>query len=132
MEDTAHRITVIYNGDCPVCAREIDGYRRHTRARGLPVEYDDLNAADLSRHGLTPDQAARRLYVEQGGRLHAGIDAFAVLWDAMPRFRWLARLVRQPGLHWLADRVYERALAPLLYAMHRRRVRALGNRARQG
>ncbi|MDJ0825243.1 MAG: DUF393 domain-containing protein [Rhodobacter sp.] len=113
--------TVIYNGNCPICSREIEGYRRYSRARGLAVQFDDLNATDLSRWGLTPDQAARRLYVEKDGRLYDGVAAFAVLWAAMPRFRLLAWLVRLPVVGWLAAMLYDWVLAPALYRMHRRR-----------
>ncbi|MDJ0629403.1 MAG: DUF393 domain-containing protein [Rhodobacter sp.] len=125
--------TVIYNGDCPICSREIAGYRNYSEARGLDILFDDLNTADLTRWGLTPDQAARRLYVVRDGVLYDGVAAFALLWEAMPRFRLLARLVRLPGVRRIAATVYDRLLAPLLYGMHRRRrAKALGNRTLRG
>jgi len=115
--------TVIYNADCPVCAREIAGYRRYCTARGLPVRFEDLDGAERARWGLTAEAAARRLHVVHEGRLHAGVAAFAILWAEMPRLRWLARLVRLPGVFALAAALYEGVLAPVLYALHRRRVR---------
>jgi predicted DCC family thiol-disulfide oxidoreductase YuxK len=115
MKDT----TVIYNGDCPVCSREIAVYRK--RAEG-PVRFVDLNACDLGRFGLTPDAAARRLHVVEDGRLLAGVDAFRALWRATPGFRWLGTLVGLPGVRQVADLVYERMLAPVLYRRHLRRI----------
>ena len=114
--------TVIYNASCPICAREVEGYRRHAEARALPLRFQDLARADLAAWGLTPEDAARRLHVVQNGRLLAGVPAFVALWSAMPRFRWLARLVSLPLVQPLAEAIYERLLAPALYAMHRRRV----------
>lgn len=114
---------VIYNADCPICAREIDSYRRYCDRLGLPVRFTDLGRADLGRWGLTPEQAAQRLHVIERGRLLAGVPAFLALWQRMPRFRPLARLVALPGLRQLAALVYDHVLAPALYALHRRRVR---------
>ncbi len=112
---------ILYNADCPVCSFEIDHYRSYADRRALPLRFDDLNRCDLARWGLTPDQAARRLYVRQGDRLVSGIPAFLLLWQAMPRYRWLARLVALPGVFWLANKTYDHALAPAIYRWHLRR-----------
>lgn len=113
--------TVIYNGSCPICSREIGVYRRRAEEAGLPLDFRDLNETDLADWGLTPDLAARRLYVVKDGALVSGVPAFAILWAQMPGFRWLARLVRLPGVRGLAALVYDRVLAPVLYRMHLRR-----------
>jgi predicted DCC family thiol-disulfide oxidoreductase YuxK len=117
MKDT----TVIYNGECPVCSREIGVYR--ARAEG-PVRFVDLNACDMATFGLTPDAAARRLHVVEDGRLLAGVDAFLALWRATPGFRLLAAVVGLPGVRQVVGGVYEWVLAPALYRQHLRRVRA--------
>jgi predicted DCC family thiol-disulfide oxidoreductase YuxK len=124
MENTA-RTCVLYNGQCPICAREIDVYRREAQTRGLPLAFDDLHDTDLARWGVDADAARRRLHVLVDGRVLSGVPAFLALWAALPRWRWLARLVGLPGLRHLAAIVYDRALAPALYAMDvRRRQRA--------
>ncbi len=120
MKDT---LTVVYNDTCPICAREVAGYRRVTERDGLPVDYAGLSEADMTRFGLTPDLAARRFHVVADGEMLSGVPAFAALWDRMPRLRWLARIVRLPGVSKLATALYDRVLAPALYALHRRRVR---------
>jgi predicted DCC family thiol-disulfide oxidoreductase YuxK len=116
MKDT----TVIYNGACPVCSREIGVYR--ARAEG-PVAFVDLNETDLACFGLTPDAAARRLHVVEDGRLLVGVDAFRALWQATPGFRWLATVTGWPGVRQVAGMVYDRVLAPALYRRHVRRTR---------
>lgn len=112
--------TVIYNGDCPICAREIGVYRARVGAEGA-LRFVDLHEADLAAHGLTPEDAARRLHVVQDGRLVSGVDAFLALWRGTPGFGWLARLVGAPMVRPVAAALYDRLLAPALYAMHRRR-----------
>jgi len=117
MTDTSET-HVLYNARCPVCRAEIDHYRAHSEARGLPVAYHDLNTRDLADWGIGADAAARRLHVRQGGRVLSGVDAFLALWRALPRYRWLARIVALPGLRQGAHLVYERILAPRLHARH--------------
>ncbi|MDU8910067.1 DUF393 domain-containing protein [Aestuariicoccus sp. MJ-SS9] len=124
-------MTVIYNDTCPICAREVMGYKRSTARAGLDVAYSGLSEGELERFGLTPRDAARRFHVMQGGQLYSGVPAFALLWERMPRWRWLARFVRLPGVATVARLVYDHIAAPALFAMHRRRER-LGKARRIG
>lgn len=112
---------VLYNETCPVCRFEIDGYRRRAVADGLPIRFDQLDQA--SDWGLTPDQAARELHVWQDGRVLSGMPAFRALWQAMPRWRWLARASGWPVVRPVADWAYARVAAPILYRAHLRRQR---------
>jgi hypothetical protein len=66
--------TVIYNGDCPICSREIDVYRDRVTKAGGSLGFVDLNRVDLGAFGLTADDAARRLYVVRGDELLSGVD----------------------------------------------------------
>lgn len=113
--------TVIYNGSCPICSREIHMYRDRVVASGGALGFADLNEVDLAAYGLTRDMAARRLYVLRGGELISGVDAFLHLWRETPGFGGLARVVGWPGIRQVAGVVYEGVLAPVLFAMHKRR-----------
>ena len=115
-------LEVIYNGSCPVCSTEVAVYRRHAEANALPIHFSDLNQSDLAAVGLTADAAARRFHVLNQGSVLSGVPAFLVLWAAMPGYRWLGRIVGLPGIRQAAVLVYDWVLAPMLYAMHRRRV----------
>lgn len=115
---------VLYNADCPVCRREIDHYARLSEKEALPIRYDDLNAPQTSKAwAIDPDTAARRLHVRKGDDVQSGIPAFILLWQQIPRYRWLARVVSTPGIHGLAVLTYDWVLAPALYAWHKRRAR---------
>ena len=116
-------ITVIYNDTCPICAREVAGYRRMAEDGDLPIAFSGLSEGAYSAHGLTEAQAAKRFHVLVDGRLIDGVVAFAALWDRIPRLRSMARLVRLPGIAPLARWGYDRIAAPALYALHRRRAR---------
>ena len=71
---------------------------------------------------MDADTAARRLHVRKDGIVLSGIPAFIALWQEIPRYRWLARIVSLPGIHRLAVWTYDGILAPALYAWHRRRT----------
>ena len=115
---------VLYNADCPVCNFEISHYAKYSDDRALPIRFEDLNRAEMADWGMDRDAAARRLYVLKDGQMYGGIPAFIVLWQDMPRYRWLARIVALPGVHWLASKTYDHVLAPLIYRWHLRRQRA--------
>lgn len=115
--------TVIYNDTCPICAREVMSYKRMTVRLGLDVAYSGLSNGDAARFGLTDRDAARRFHVVRGGTLYSGVEAFALLWEKLPGWRWLARLVRLPVVSFLARIVYDHILAPALFSLHRRRER---------
>ncbi len=119
-------LTVLYNADCPVCRAEIEHYQAYAEARGLPLAFHDLNTRSLDDWGIDADAAARRLHVRTGGRVISGVDAFLALWREMPRYRWIARIVALPGLRQGAHMIYERVLAPRLYARHLARTGRAG------
>ena len=114
---------VLYNDTCPVCSREVAQYERLSKKAGLAVVYDPLGAPDsLARWGIDAETAAKRLHLRKDGQIYSGIPAFVILWREIPQFRWLARLISLPGVHWLACAIYDHLLAPILYRFHRRRV----------
>lgn len=119
-------LTILYNGACPVCRTGIETYARADR-RG-PCRHDWIDIVDtpdaLCRYGLDRDPVKRRLHAIDGDNcLHIGIDAFAALWQHSPGQGWLARTIRLPGLHAVAVFVYDRLLAPALFAWNARRGR---------
>lgn len=118
---------VLYNQTCPVCRFEIHHYRDYADGTGLPIRFDDLMSDDLAPWGLTQDEAAKRLYVLHEGALLSGIPGFIVLWEQMPRYRWLAKIVKQPGIRHLAIATYDYVLAPLIYGWHKRRLARLSS-----
>ena len=112
---------VLFNGDCPVCNFEIRHYERYSNDTGLPIRFDDLNSEALADWDLTEEAAARRLYVLHDGALLSGMPAFRVLWQQMPKYRWLARVTGWPVIRPFTVFAYDRVVAPLIYRWHLRR-----------
>ncbi len=113
---------VLFNADCPICNAEICHYQAYSDGQNLDISFDDLNSDALENWGVDADTAARRLHVVHNGQLFAGIPAFLVLWQEMPRYRWLAKLVGLPGIKQIASFGYDHILAPAIYHRHKRRL----------
>ncbi|UXH77403.1 thiol-disulfide oxidoreductase DCC family protein [Roseateles amylovorans] len=99
-------LTVLYDGACPLCRREIALYQ------GLPSS-TPLCFADVSDDGqpLPPGTTREALMARfhlrlADGRLVSGAEAFVALWATLPGWRWLARAARLPGVLWLMERAY--------------------------
>ena len=121
--------TVLYNGSCPVCRTEIEHYQKLDRDTDR-LAWRDIGASDQAAGcGVGPEALRRRLHVvDADGRLLVGVPAFARIWQELPRYRWLARLVDRPVVRPLAAWLYE-PLAAGLYAWDRRRRRRVAAEA---
>lgn len=112
------KTTVLYNGACPVCRREIEHYRGLDRSSSDALEFADISGPHpvLREVTLSEDAAKRRLHVIDGdGQLLSGIPAFAAIWTHLPRYRWLSVLSGWPVFRSLLPWIYE----PIAYGLYR-------------
>jgi ubiquinone biosynthesis monooxygenase Coq7 len=136
--ETNDMLTVLYDGDCPLCRREI------AHVKGLAEQRSDsaLCFVDISREADSdPTYAAdramllARFHVQRadGSRLD-GAAAFVAMWHRLPGWRWLARVARLPGMLPLMELAYRGFLhlRPVLQAVARRLDAAPDTRTRAG
>lgn len=90
------QVTVWFDGECPLCVREIALMRRLDSRRRIDfVEIQAADACPVDRAELMARFHAR----EQGGELVSGAAAFAAMWRAIPALRPLGLAARfQPVL----------------------------------
>jgi predicted DCC family thiol-disulfide oxidoreductase YuxK len=96
-------IEVFFDGDCPLCVREIGMLRRKDRAgriRFTDIANSDFQPSDVGRtmdelmaeiHGRLPD-----------GSILKGVEVFRRLYTAVG-FGWLVAPTRLPGISHLLD-----------------------------
>lgn len=114
--------TLFYDGGCPLCAKEIDHYRRLDSERR--VSWLDIHAtpAHLEPHGVAPADALARIHaVDRDGKMQAprrapnpcprrrssrqtasralvplqvGVPAFLAVWSALPYWWVLPPIMR--------------------------------------
>lgn len=106
-------LTVLYDGSCPLCRREIGIYRSLQPLRpDSPVCFADVSDAALPLPsalppGTTREQLLARFHVRgRDGQWLSGAQAFLALWAALPGWRWLALAGRVPGAAWAMERTY--------------------------
>lgn len=119
----AGRLTVFYDGGCPLCRREIAFYRNRPGAETLCwVDVSTVPGA-LVAEDLSKAEALARFHVRQAdGTLRSDGAAFASLWAALPGFRFWGRLFAAAPLAWLLEPAYNLFLRwrPRLQAWARR------------
>jgi predicted DCC family thiol-disulfide oxidoreductase YuxK len=98
-------LTVWYDGQCPLCRREIALMRRLDRAERIDfvdvAEPDSPVSCPVDREALLA-----RFHAREDGRLLVGAAAFAAMWRAIPLLRPLGLLARSPFVLRMLERAY--------------------------
>jgi predicted DCC family thiol-disulfide oxidoreductase YuxK len=104
--------TVYFDGACPLCRMEIDHYR--STPGSDRIDFVDISDPAVAPPADLPREAAlARFHARTAdGSLVSGAEAFARLWLALPRWRWLGRFGLTPVGHWILESGY-RVVLPL-------------------
>lgn len=101
-------LTVLYDGACPLCRREIAHVQGLTH-EGSALCFVDISAAGDATHDFAAERQTllARFHVqrEDGSRL-SGAAAFVAMWSRLPGWRWAARLAQLPGAMYLLEAAY--------------------------
>jgi predicted DCC family thiol-disulfide oxidoreductase YuxK len=103
----AWRIKLLYDGDCPLCGREVAFLRRRDRAGRIALEDIADPRFDPARYGLEREAVMARMHgVLPDGRVVEGMEVFRRAYAAVG-LGWLMAPTGWPGLRALFDRAYE-------------------------
>lgn len=87
------RISVYYDGLCPLCSKEIAHYRKQ---KGQEYFYFiDITAPEFQAQaeGLDPFLIHKVMHVKTAeGEIKTGLDAFITIWDNLPKYFWMGRI----------------------------------------
>jgi ubiquinone biosynthesis monooxygenase Coq7 len=100
--ESAEKLTVLYDGGCPLCRREIAHVQGLAQQRpDSALCFVDISPSAQDASPFAADRATllARFHVQRadGSRLD-GAAAFVAMWERLPGWRWLARLARLPGM----------------------------------
>ena len=96
--DAKAKMTVYFDGSCPLCTVEIGHYASQKGGDGLCFVDVSKTDAELGP-GLVADAAMRRFHVRlSDGTLVSGAFAFVSIWQELPTWHWAARIARLPGV----------------------------------
>ena len=108
---------VFYDGSCPLCSREIKLYRKlaeHDQAKGknndADLEWIDISKSkvELKAEGIKYADAMKLIHIKNASGVHqVGISAVLTIWDQIPYYRKLSKLLRAiPVIHPFLDKLY--------------------------
>jgi predicted DCC family thiol-disulfide oxidoreductase YuxK len=121
-------VTVFFDGQCPLCTREIGFYQQQEGSRAINwVDVAKVNLSDLPP-GLTQESALSRFHVVTAkGTLVSGGEAFSSLWLSLPKFNWVGQLFQITLLATILEVVYKIFLPcrPLLQRFLRQTLRKI-------
>ena len=104
---TDNAVEVFYDGDCPLCMREINMLRRMDKKKR--IQFTDIAASgfDPSLFAMTQDDFMKKI---QGrlpdGSFIEGVEVFRRLYGAVG-LGWLLAPTKLPGLRQASDWAYE-------------------------
>lgn len=101
------KVTVWYDGGCPLCRSEISLMRRLDPGRR--IDFIDVS----EENGICPidrQTFLARLHASEDGVLLSGAAAFAAMWRAIPLLRPLGLLAKSPTILRVLEFAYERFL----------------------
>jgi predicted DCC family thiol-disulfide oxidoreductase YuxK len=99
-------LTVYFDGECPICRREIDFMKIFNRRNHL--QFIDFSASSFlsPEHGLSPCDLGKVIHARwSDGTIITGVEVFREMWEAIG-LRALARLARRPTVNKLLVRAY--------------------------
>jgi predicted DCC family thiol-disulfide oxidoreductase YuxK len=98
-------VTVWYDGDCPLCVREIALMRRLDRDQR--IDFVNVSGGEDSTCPMDRATLLSRFHARDvDGRIVSGAAAFAAMWRAIPPLRPLGTLARHGAVLWILERLY--------------------------
>lgn len=106
MPESNTEIEVFYDGDCPLCRREIAMLQRWDRNDRLCCTDIAANDFDAARVGKTHQELMGEIHGRlPDGQLVTGVEVFRRVYSAVG-FGWLVPLTRLPGVRQVLDVTY--------------------------
>ncbi|MEN2494912.1 MAG: hypothetical protein TECD_00822 [Hyphomicrobiaceae bacterium hypho_1] len=108
LNDDEKRITVFFDGSCPLCRREINAYKR-LKESGY-VNWIDVSAKHdkICAPHISTQKALKRFHIMlPDGSFMSGAAAFAKLWMVFPRLYLFGYILSLPGIRHFAEILYQ-------------------------
>jgi predicted DCC family thiol-disulfide oxidoreductase YuxK len=85
-------LLVWFDGDCPLCQREIALMRRLDRRR--VIQFTDVSRGGVTDCPIDRAMLLARFHAREDGRVLSGAAAFAAMWRAIPVLRPFGLMAR--------------------------------------
>lgn len=104
MSETRYKL--LYDGECPLCRREVEWLKRRDRTGRLAIEDISDPGFHAEAYGLTQEAVMSVMHgILPDGRIVRRVEAICEAYRAVG-LGWLVSPLRWPGVRWLADVAY--------------------------
>mmetsp|Transcript_1213 Transcript_1213/g.2827 ORF Transcript_1213/g.2827 Transcript_1213/m.2827 type:complete len:235 (+) Transcript_1213:2-706(+) len=107
-QDPTWDVRMLYDGDCPLCMREVDMLRNMDEGKGK-IDFVDISAADYDpskNMGLEFETVMQTIHaILPDGKVITGVEVFRRLYEAVG-LGWVYAITKNPTVGALAERVY--------------------------
>ena len=112
---------VYFNNSCKICKAEIDLYKKE---KVQEIDWIDITNNNLAEKETSKNsrELLRRLHVKDGEKIVQGARAFLVLWEKMPKYKFLYKFFKLPIVFNLFSFVYE-IVAFFLYLKNKKQLK---------
>lgn len=101
------KLTVLYDGNCPLCYKEIVHYKKkdlNDKLICIDIAHADF---DINKYGLDLDEVNLKLHaITESGTVYTGIDTFIEIWNRIPGYDLFSRFVSIKALRPVFDLFY--------------------------
>ena len=111
---------VYFNNSCNICRAEINLYKKHNIEDIEWVDITDNKSAEIETQ---KDNKAllRRLHIKDGEKIIGGAEAFLLVWEKIPKYKFLYTIFKTPIIFTLFSYFYE-VIAFFLYLKNRKQL----------
>jgi predicted DCC family thiol-disulfide oxidoreductase YuxK len=111
---------VYYNESCSICRAEINLYKKQ---KIKEIEWVDITNNIAAEKDTSKDDKTllRRLHVEEDGQVFGGAKAFLLVWQKIPKYKFLYTFFKLPIIFTLFSFFYE-IIALFLYLKNKKQL----------
>ena len=115
------RIKVFFNNSCSICRFEINHYKKVSDSS---LEWVDItnNKDALSLTSKTQEELLRRLHVIDNGQVIGGAKAFLIIWNKIPKYKFLSKVFSLKPLFLIFHYFYE-VIAYFLFLKNKKQLK---------
>ncbi|MEO1591739.1 MAG: DUF393 domain-containing protein [Cyanobacteria bacterium J06632_22] len=109
MTEPTWKIKLLYDGECPLCLREVNFLQRRDNGRGRVafVDIADANYDPADNAGIDFETAMGRIHaILPDGRVIQNVEVFRRVYEILD-MGWVYAVTKLPMLGWLADKLYD-------------------------
>ena len=100
-------INVFYDDRCPLCRREIEYYKKLSALTEIKWSGISENIPTLEKYGISYTESLKVLHaINEDNQMVYGVDTFILIWQQLPKWKWIAKFVELPLIYKLSKEIY--------------------------